>query len=62
MRHGKLYESAFGTRMRGEGIFADQIDSLFDVACRKHGLDAHLPQLSSAAFRRDTGRQLSLFS
>jgi DNA repair photolyase len=61
MRHGKLYESAFGTRMRGEGIFADQIDALFDVACRKHGLAGRLPELSTAAFRRDSGRQLALF-
>jgi len=60
MRHGKLYESAFGQRMRGEGIFADQIDSLFDVACRKHGLGGWLPELSTAAFRRVSGPQLEL--
>jgi len=48
MRDGKLYEYAFGKRMRGEGIFADQIESLFDVACRKHGLDGDLPKLSTA--------------
>jgi DNA repair photolyase len=52
MRHGKLYEYAFGKRMRGEGIFADQIESLFDVACRKHGLDGDLPKLSTASFKR----------
>jgi DNA repair photolyase len=60
MRHGKLYESAFGRRMRGEGIFADQIDSLFDVACRKHGLDGSIPELSIGAFRRVSGTQLEL--
>jgi DNA repair photolyase len=60
MRHGKLYESAFGRRMRGEGIFADQIDSLFDVACRKHGLDGSIPELSIAAFRRASGTQLEM--
>jgi DNA repair photolyase len=58
LRHGKLYESAFGRRMRGEGIFADQIDSLFEVACRRHGLAGHLPELSTAAFRRPAGPQL----
>ena len=52
MRHGKLYEYAFGKRMRGEGIFADQIESLFDVASRKYGLDGDLPKLSIASFRR----------
>ena len=60
MRHGKLYESAFGKRMRGEGIFAEQVDSLFDVACRKHGLARKLPELSTAAFRRVSKEQPEL--
>ena len=62
MRHGKLYESAFGTRMKGNGIFAEQIGALFDVACRKHSLAPRLPELSTAAFRRESKGQLSLFS
>jgi DNA repair photolyase len=57
MRGGKLYESAFGKRMRGEGIFADQVDSLFEVACRKHGLGESLPRLSTTAFRRPLNGQ-----
>src|SRR5580765_5043465 len=60
MRNGKLYDSAFGKRMSGEGIFADQIDSLFEVARRKHGLLEKLPELSTAAFRRQGGTQLEL--
>jgi DNA repair photolyase len=60
MRNGKLYDSAFGKRMSGEGIFADQIDSLFEVARRKHGLLEKLPELSIAAFRRKGGTQLEL--
>src|SRR5262249_33912113 len=60
VRHGKLYDSSFGQRMRGNGIFADQVDALFEVACRRHGLDAKLPPLSSAAFRRAPSEQLSL--
>ncbi len=60
MRQGKLYESAFGKRMRGEGIFADQIDSLFEVARRKAGLADNLPELSTKAFRRPVGAQLEL--
>jgi DNA repair photolyase len=60
MRHGKLYESAFGKRMRGEGIFAEQVDSLFEVACRKHGLARKLPELSTAAFRRVSKEQPEL--
>jgi DNA repair photolyase len=57
MRHGKLYDTEFGKRMRGEGIFAEQIDALFDVACRKHGISGAGPKLSTAAFRRPGGIQ-----
>ena len=61
MRGGKLNNSQFGLRMRGEGIFADQIEALFEVACRKAGFEGRAPQLSTAAFRRRPGRQLWLF-
>jgi DNA repair photolyase len=60
MRGGKLYESQFGLRMRGEGIFADQMEALFDVACRKHGLGNWRQELSTAAFRRPGGKQMEL--
>ena len=60
MRHGKLYDSAFGERMTGDGIFAEQTDSLFEVARRKHGLMEKLPDLSTAAFRPQGGIQLDL--
>src|SRR6266850_3564615 len=60
MRHGKLYESAFGQRMSGEGIFADQIQSLFEVACRKHGIGGDRHELSTAAFRRPATAQLEM--
>jgi DNA repair photolyase len=60
IRGGKLYSSQFGTRMRGEGIFADQIDQLFDVARRKVGLADRGHELSTAHFRRPGGEQLGL--
>ena len=61
LRGGKLYDSQFGKRMTGEGIFADQIEQMFNVACRRLGIaDSHL-HLSTAAFRRPGGRQLGLF-
>jgi DNA repair photolyase len=60
MRQGKLNESAFGRRMRGEGIFADQVEALFGVACRKHGLANEHVSLSTAAFRTPGGSQLDL--
>jgi len=62
IRGGKLNHSQFGLRMRGNGIFADQIDSLFDVAVRKAGIAGNRPNLSTAAFQRPAGNQLSLFA
>ncbi len=63
MRGGRLNEPAFGRRMRGEGVFADQIRSLFDVSCRRVGFDrTRRLRLSTDAFRRpDTAAQLGLF-
>ena len=62
IRGGKLNESQWGTRMHGEGIFADQISQLFEVARRKAGIPSDISGLSAAAFRRPPGAQLSLFS
>ena len=61
MRGGKLYDSKWGQRMRGEGIFADQIDQLFEVARRKVGIAERGWEMSAAAFRRPGGAQLQLF-
>lgn len=60
IRGGKLNDSRFGERMRGQGIFADQIRQLFEVARRRAGLAAQAPTLSTAAFRRPPGSQLEL--
>jgi DNA repair photolyase len=62
IRGGKLNESQWGTRMHGEGIFADQISRMFEVARRKAGIPADLSGLSAEAFRRPPDAQLSLFS
>ncbi len=61
MRGGQLNERQFGKRMRGEGIFAEQIASLFKLACRQAGLANTSPALSTDAFRRPSGSQLHLF-
>jgi DNA repair photolyase len=62
MRGGKLYDAEWGKRMRGEGIFAEQIETMFDVARRKAGFtDEGRYELSTANFRRPGGAQLSLF-
>ena len=45
-RGGKLNDPRFGTRMRGEGVFAEQLESLFVLSCRKAGLTSPRPELS----------------
>jgi len=44
--------------MTGEGIFAEQIGTLFKTGCRRAGIGER-PKLSTAAFRR-TKEQLTL--
>jgi DNA repair photolyase len=55
----KLNSTKWGARITGEGIFAEQIRAMFEVGCRRHGMDAR-PKLSTDAFRRPR-EQLSLF-
>lgn len=59
LRGGKLNDPNFGSRMDGQGPFADQIHALFGMACKRAGLSGW-PELSTAAFRRPTA-QPSLF-
>jgi DNA repair photolyase len=58
VRGGKLNDPRFGERMRGQGIFAEQIRQMFAVARRKAGIPEDGPELSTAAFRRPQGAQL----
>ncbi|MGD0261918.1 MAG: PA0069 family radical SAM protein [Verrucomicrobiota bacterium] len=60
LRRGKLNNSEFGLRLRGEGIFAEQMARLFQVACRRAGGLDREPELSTAFFRRPAGAQLEL--
>ncbi|MRR38022.1 PA0069 family radical SAM protein, partial [bacterium] len=59
VRGGKLNDPRFGSRMTGEGIFAQQVNQVFHMACRKAGLNDG-PDLSTAAFRIPEGAQLGL--
>ncbi len=61
IRGGKLHEPRFGKRMRGQGVFADQIRALFTSSCKRYGLATRGPDLSVSAFRRPSGSQLDLF-
>jgi len=60
LRGGQLNDPRFGSRMRGEGIFAEQVRTVFKTYRRRYGLDGPFPELSTAAFRRP-GEQLGLF-
>ncbi|HMB52538.1 MAG TPA: radical SAM protein, partial [Thermoanaerobaculia bacterium] len=61
LRGGKLNDPRFGHRMRGHGVFAEQIRALFETARRRVGLDRRGLELSTTAFRRPGGDQMVLF-
>jgi DNA repair photolyase len=60
IRDGKLNDPNFGSRMHGSGPFADEVDALFTIGCRKARLPGIRPTLSAEAFRRPGGTQLTL--
>ena len=60
IRGGRLNDAGFKTRMRGQGIFAEQVEALFRATCRKLGLTRRTWNLSTASFRAPSD-QLSLF-
>src|SRR6184192_54850 len=53
LRGKRLNNSQWHTRMTGEGIFAEQIASLFKVACGHAGIGGR-PTLSTESFRKST--------
>ena len=61
-RDGHMTDTRFGRRMRGQGVYAEQIAALFHAAARRYGLQEPLPPLSVAAFHRPprAGEQLRL--
>lgn len=61
-RGGKDYDARFGTRMRGEGVFAELLAQRFRTAERRLQFPG-LPELDSSAFTppRAERRQLDLF-
>jgi DNA repair photolyase len=62
IRGGKLNDPNFKSRMRGEGIFADQMKELFQLALKKAGIDKRWPEFSTEHFRRPANSpQLGLF-
>jgi DNA repair photolyase len=61
IRGGRLNDPNFRTRMQGTGAYADHIAELFEISCRKYGLNSRRPSLSAKAFRRPGPGQLELF-
>ena len=62
MRGGKLYDSAFETRMHGEGVVADSVATLFRIAKQKAGFGGReRVRLSAASFRKVVEGQGRLF-
>jgi DNA repair photolyase len=61
IRGGRLNDPNFGSRLQGSGPYAEHIAELFEVSCRKAGLNSSRLTLSAKAFRRPGPSQMSLF-
>ena len=64
MHEGKLYQSNFGTRMRGSGHYAEMIDKRFRLACNRIGFNEKFYELDHTKFARSSihqSTQLKLF-
>ena len=60
---GRDYDPAFGTRFRGQGVWADLMRQRFDKACARLGLAQRMAPMRTDLFRvpPGAGDQLSLF-
>ncbi len=58
-----LSHGEFGKRLRGVGVWADQIAQLFKVSLARAGMQHRRPEVSAANFRRprDAGGQMELW-
>ncbi|MEM8944261.1 MAG: PA0069 family radical SAM protein [Planctomycetota bacterium] len=63
VRGGKHYDARFGHRMRGTGIFAEQIGKTFQLFAKQHELDRPRSSLDVSRFQRPRSDrdQLRLF-
>jgi DNA repair photolyase len=62
-RRGKLYDPTFGSRMTGEGVYAQLLARRFELACGRLGLGGRDWDLDVSQFVKPTpgGEQLALF-
>ena len=62
MRGGRENDPEFGSRMKGEGQFAELLGNRFKMACKRLGLNAgERLRLDTSKFRRPGPQQRSLF-
>jgi hypothetical protein len=61
MHNSRLNDSRFATRMKAEGVYAEMIREMFQLAKRKVGITQRAPVLTATLFRRAADRQGSLF-
>jgi len=61
IRGGKLNSYEWGKRFSGEGELADAIHSLFEISCRKYGLNEKIFSLNTKNFTNDFTKQLNMF-
>ncbi len=64
VREGKLNNAEFGKRMTGSGEIADSIGQLFDVTCKKYGLNEQTHHLRKDLFvgkHKKQTEQMDLF-
>ena len=65
MRGGKDYDAKFGSRMKGEGVWAQLLHQRFSKACARLGLNKTRTELDLTLFRKPrlapTNGQTELF-
>lgn len=60
IRECELNSKDFHDRMKGKGIYAQQVRDMFQIAKRKAGMDDKMTELSTEHFKRPGGTQLNL--
>jgi len=61
LRGGRDNDPDFFSRMRGQGPWADLLETRFKIACRKHGMNGDRITVRIDLFRPPPGRQGELF-
>ncbi len=61
MHGGKLNDSDFKTRMRGEGVWADQLRAIFHLHRKRLGFESEREPLATQHFRRPSGTQMTMW-